>query len=276
MATKDGHITGVGGLRLFYQAWLPEGVPKATVVLCHGYAEHGARYAHLADYLTARGFALWALDHRGHGRSEGLRTYVERFDAYVEDMRTFIDHIDHAGAKTFLYAHSMGSLIALEFAIRHQEMIDGLILTGTGIAAGEGVSPLLVAVSKLMSVILPKLPVLALDSAALSHDPAVQTAYDSDPLVYRGKMRARLGAEMLRMSEAIKARLSTITKPILIMHGTADSLTPCSGARMAYDGIGAEDKTLKLWEGMYHEVHNEPAVQDEMFALVADWLDAHS
>lgn len=277
METKTGTLTGIGGLQLFYQGWLPEGAPKApkaTVFLCHGYAEHGGRYAHLGEYLAARGFALWAMDLRGHGRSEGVRAHVDRFDMFVEDMRTFVDHIAPPG-KTFLYGHSMGSVM-LMFAIRYPELIDGIIVTGTTLAPGEGVPPLLVRMAKLLSALFPKMPLMELESAALSHDPEVNAAYDNDPLVYRGKMRARIGAEILRAGEYLRANLDKITVPILIMHGTADRLVDVAGAQMVYDGTGSEDKTLKLWEGMYHEVHNEPAVKDELFALVIDWLGARS
>ncbi len=270
---QSGRLTGVRGLELFYQGWMPGGAPKGTVLVCHGYAEHGGRYAHLADYLTARGYAVWALDHRGHGRSEGVRAHVRRFDAYIEDFHTFAKSVERPG-KTFIYAHSMGTLAALRFALRFSALAAGLVLSGAALAADEGVPPLLVTASKLLSVVWPRLPVLALDSADLSHDPDVCAAYDADPLVYRGKMRARLGAEIVRMAKALQADLHKLALPVLLMHGTADKLTAPAGSQMIYDTVSSEDKTLKWWEGMYHEVHNEPAVQEELFALVGDWLDA--
>jgi acylglycerol lipase len=273
METKDGTLTGIGGLQLYYQGWLPDGMPKATVFLCHGLAEHGGRYAHLGEYLAGRGFAMWALDYRGHGRSEGLRGYVERFDLFAEDMCAFVTHIGPTG-KTFMYGHSMGSTIALHLAQRFPEMLDGLVLSGTVLEANEGIPRLLVGVSKLLSAAFPWLPILTLESAVLSHDPEVNAAYDNDPLVYRGKIRARLGAEILRVGAKVKASLGEVTLPVLIMHGVEDCLADLADSEVVYAQIGSEDKTFKLWEGMYHEIHNEPAVKDELLALVAGWLEA--
>lgn len=273
MKTTTGALTGIGGLELFYQGWLPEGDPKARLIICHGLAEHGGRYAHVAGALTARGCAAWALDYRGHGRSEGLRGYVERFDLFTEDLHAFVHHVAPA-PRTFMYGHSMGSAVALSYALRYPQDLDGLIVSGGTLIPGAEITPLVQATVKLMSSVLPKLPVAALPAAALSHDPAVNVAYDADPLVYRGKVRARLGAEILRANEYVRANLGRLAMPILIMHGGEDSITDPACAQILYDGVAAADKTVKVWEGMYHEIHNEPAVKDDVIAMMADWITA--
>jgi alpha-beta hydrolase superfamily lysophospholipase len=273
MKTQEGTLTGIGGVQRYYRGWLPDGEPKATVVICHGINEHGGRYAHIAEFLAGRGYAVWAADHRGHGRSEGIPGYVRRFDMYVEDMRTFVAHVEPPG-KVFIYGHSMGALITLGFATRFQDMIDGFIITGVALSPGGAIPGWAVAAAKLMSALAPKLSIQALPGGTLSHDPAVEAQVEQDPLIHHGKISARLGAEILRASDEARANLGKITVPVLIMHGTADSLVDPSGSQEVYDAIGSADKTLKWWEGMYHEVHNEPAVQGEVLATAADWLDA--
>jgi len=148
MHTQSGAFTGVGGLELFYQGWLPDSAPKARVIICHGLAEHGGRYAHVAAALTARGFAVWVHDHRGHGRSEGLRGYVERFDMYVEDMHTFIQQEVPPAPKTFMYGHSFGSVVTLPYVLRFPAALDGIILTGTALSPGADITPAVIAIVK--------------------------------------------------------------------------------------------------------------------------------
>jgi acylglycerol lipase len=275
MNVQTGKLIGIGGLELFYQGWLPDGAPLARVLICHGYAEHGGRYAHVAEFLAERGFAVWALDYRGHGRSEGVRAYVERFDLFVEDMRTFLDHVEAPG-KTFLYGHSMGALVALWVAIWLPALVDGLVVTGAPVMPGSSAPLALVALAKVVGALAPRLPVMTLAAPDLSHDPQVNARYDSDPLVYRGRVRAHMGAEILRAGEYVRQNLGRAGAPILIMHGTEDRLSDPASASAIYEQVGSEDKTLKMWEGMYHEIHNEPAVEEQVLGVIADWLEARS
>lgn len=273
MRTTTGELSGVSGVKLFYQGWLPDGDPVARLFVSHGLNEHGGRYAPIAEALAARGFAVWALDQVGHGRSEGVRSYVERFDIFIDDTVTFMDCVPPANT-TFVYGNSMGSTVALRLAQRFPERVDGLVLTGTALLAGASIPRWLIAVGSLLSTVAPRLRVMALPEGTLSHDPAVSAAIDSDPLVYTGKVTARLGAELLRTMADLLDNLQTIHTPMLIMHGSEDRLTDPRGSALLYERAGAVDKTLKLWEGMYHEIHNEPAVKDAVIAMMGDWMAA--
>ncbi len=274
MEHKEGHFEGVGGFQLYYQAWLPEGEPRAVLLVAHGLAEHSGRYGNLVDYLVPQGYAVYALDHRGHGRSQGQRVYVERFSHYLDDLKTFFDLVRgwHPEPKLFLLGHSMGGTISLAYTLRHQDELDGLILSGAGVKAGGDIPAALIIVGRLLSVLTPKLGVLGLDSAAISRDPAVVQAYDDDPLVYRGKATARLGAELAKTIEAFPAQMTQIRLPVLILHGSADRLANPEGSRLLYQRAQSADKTLKIYDGFYHEIFNDPGHEDVLADLVA-WLE---
>ncbi len=275
MKTGDGYFEGVDGLRLFYRAWLPEDEQKAVVILAHGFAEHSGRYDHVGRYLAGRGYAVYAPDHRGHGRSEGERAYVERFSLFVEDLHKFRNDVVRPESAPFLIGHSMGGLIAVRYALSYQDGLAGLITSGAGLKIGGDLSPLLIALSRLIAVIAPKLPVVEpVPSDTLSHDPSVAAAYDSDPLNYRGKVKARIGAEMMRAGREALERAHELRLPMLIMHGGADSLVDPDGSRELYQKASSDDKTLKIYDGMYHEIFNE-VEKEKVLAEMAAWLDAH-
>jgi alpha-beta hydrolase superfamily lysophospholipase len=265
------------GLKIYTESWLPDAAPKAVVLIVHGYAEHIGRYVHVADYLVGRGYAVYGLDHRGHGRSDGLRAYFDNIDQPVDDLKRYFDSVkaSHAGRKIFMYGHSMGSLIALAFALRYQDQLAGLILSGTAVNADTTVSPTLVAISGVLSRIIPKTTLTPpLPSNALSHDPAVVSAYDSDPLNYRGNWRIRMGAVLLQQGKILRERVAELTLPLFIMHGKEDAVTPVSGAEVIASKARSADKTLKIYPGLFHEIHNEPE-KATILADIGDWLDKH-
>jgi len=276
MKHNEGRFKGLKNLELYYQAWLPDGEPAAVLLVVHGLAEHSGRYGNVVDYFVPRGYAVYALDHRGHGRSEGARVYVERFTDYLDDLKTFFDMVRgwQPGRKIFMVGHSMGGTIGLAYATRYQDELDGLILSAAGVRPGESVSPLLITVGKLCSTLLPKMGMIVLDASAISRNPAVVAAYDNDPLVYRGKVTARLGAELISTMQAFPEQVSGLRLPILIMHGTADRLVDPQGSPWLYEAVGSTDKTLKLYEGCYHEIFNEPE-HEQVLADVEAWLQAH-
>jgi acylglycerol lipase len=276
MNHKEGHFKGLNNLDIYYQGWLPEGEPLAVLLIVHGLAEHSGRYGNVVDHFTPKGYAVYAPDHRGHGRSQGRRVYVKRFTHYLDDLKTFFDMVRswHPEAKIFMVGHSMGGTIGLAYALRHQEELAGLVLSGTGVKAGESISPILIAVGKLLAALLPKMGLLVLDASAISQDPATVAAYENDPLVYRGKVTAQLGAELLKTTQAFPDQVSQLRLPILIMHGTADRLVDLQGSQWLYEAIGSADKTLNLYGGYYHEIFNEPG-RDQALADVEAWLVAH-
>jgi len=273
---QEGNFTGLENLELYYQAWLPEGGPVAVLLVVHGLAEHSSRYGNVVDYFVPRGYAVYALDHRGHGRSGGQRAYVERFSDYLADLKTFFDMVRswHPGAKIFMVGHSMGGTISLTYSLRHQDELDGLLLSGASVKVGESISPLVIAVGKLIAKLLPKMGMVVLDASTISRDPAVVAAYDNDPLVYRGKVPARTGAELIGTMQALPDQVSQLRLPVLIMHGTADRLGDPQGSQWLFQSVGSSDKTLKLYEGYYHEIFNEPE-HERVLADVETWLAAH-
>lgn len=267
-----GGLTGVGGVRLYQQAWLPEGEPLAVVVLAHGLSEHSGRYEHVAERLVGAGFALHALDHRGHGRSVGPRALVD-LGAVVADLDTLVDSAAQPGLPLFVLGHSMGGLIATEYAIRYQRKLAGLVLSAP-LAALEAASPMTRLAAKMLSAVAPRLGVVEVDSALVSRDPKVVRAYDSDPFVYRGRLPARTVSQLASAIESLSERARTIEVPTLIMYGSADRLAPPAGSVMLESVISSRDKTLKVYDGLYHEIFNEPERDQVLDDLIA-WLSAH-
>jgi len=272
---RDGTFTGVGGLSIFWQAWLPAGTPRGVVVIVHGLGEHSGRYLHLADRLTREGYAVYALDHRGHGRSAGPRALLDRMDSAVADLDWLVLHAaaEQVGIPVFLLGHSMGGTLSLCYAMHHQDRLDALVLSGP-LAALEAASPVLRVAAKVLSRLTPRLPVIAVDSSLVSRDPAVVDAYRADPLVHHGKVPARTVAELGAAIESFPAGATRITIPTLIMYGTADGLCPTEGSEMLGRRIGAADRTVKPYPGLYHEILNEPEQEQVMDDLCA-WLGSH-
>ena len=273
MEHTEGSFRGHKDLNLYYQSWLPAGGPQAILLVVHGGAEHSGRYTNLVNYFVPKGYAVCGLDLRGHGKSEGLRFYVERFSDYLTDLKTFFDMVrgEHGDTKIFLVGHSMGGAIATAYTVHHQHELAGLLLSGAVLKIPSGQSPALIAAARMLSLLLPKMGVTVLDASAISQDKAVVDAYVNDPLVYRGKIRARLGAEILKTLQELPRQMPEITLPILIMHGTADQLCDPQGSQMLYEQVGSRDKTLKLYEGFYHEIFNEPG-HKQVLADMETWL----
>lgn len=270
------NFTGLANYNIFCQSWHPEGEPRAALLIVHGYAEHSGRYQQVAEHFAGLGYAIYAFDHHGHGRSDGIRADVVRLEDYLPDLKMFLDMVKERepGRPVFLIGHSMGGAIATLFAARHGADFDGLLTSGAGVKLGGNVSPWLVRMSKIIASLAPRLPTVAMDVEAVSRDPKVVARYRSDPLNYLGKVRARMGVQLLRAGELIAAELQNISLPVLILHGTADRLADPTGSQMIYDRVSSADKTLHFYDGLYHEIFNEPE-REQVFADVAVWLDAH-
>lgn len=191
MQHTTGSFTGLNDVPILTQSWLPDDPPRAAVIIAHGIGEHGGRYAHVAAYLTAHGYAVYALDHRGHGRSGGQRVHVDDSDEFVADLRAYFEQVRAAqpDLPVFLYGHSVGSLIALLFAFRYQDDLAGLITTGTALRPA-GFHPALVPLIKTATVLTPGVRLIPLDPRGVSRDPAVVQAYRDDPLVNHGRYRS--------------------------------------------------------------------------------------
>ncbi|HYN88470.1 MAG TPA: alpha/beta hydrolase [Ardenticatenaceae bacterium] len=279
MQPEKGTIVGVGGLRLRYWHWPAAEAPRAILVVLHGIAVHARLYTELAETATERGYAVFALDHRGHGESEGERVQVGRFSDFVDDVHVLVQaaRTTYPNLPVFLLGQSMGSLIALQYALRHQDELAGLIVAGVALQIGEHVSPWLKRVGRLIVAVAPSLRVVGVGpsqepGALLSHDEEVTRRLVADPLCYQGKIKARIAYELGQAAAQARARVAELTLPLLILHGEEDRLANPEGARLLYAQAGSADKTLKLWPGFWHEPLLETG-RAEVVALLLSWLD---
>ena len=268
MDHREGFFKGHQDFSIYYQCWLPETSARAVLLVAHGYAEHSGRYQNLVDYFVPRGYAVYALDHRGHGRSDGERVQVDQFSDYLTDLKTFFDLVvkDCPGKKVFLVGHSMGAGISTAYVVEHQDELAGLVLSGGGIAPREGT-----AAAAATAVAPPRTADL---SSALSRDPAVAEAYRNDPLVYHGPPPDRRASAMSAMRSRLPDQVPSIKLPILIMAGNGSPLGDGPRSQALYDAVGSADKTLKLYEGLLHEIFNEPE-HPQVMADMEAWLATH-
>jgi alpha-beta hydrolase superfamily lysophospholipase len=241
----------------------------------HGYAEHSGRYQHVAERLVAAGYAVYALDLRGHGRSEGRRAVVRSFDEYVGDISAFVERARerHPGVPLFVLGHSMGGLIVSLYLTRLPSGLSGCALSGPAVkAAGNAARPLEWAF-RALGRIVPGLGIATLDSSKVSRDPAEVAKYDADPLNYHGKMKAGLVGAFSKAVRTLEKRAPSIDVPIAIFHGGADGLANPDGSRVLHVRISSQNKSLRIYDGLYHEIFNEPE-KDQVLDDVIAWLDA--
>ena len=271
---KQSTFTGSEQKKLAYRLWEAEGRKRGTVVIVHGYTEHGGRYAHFAEQLIQNGMSVYAHDHIGHGLSEGVRAHVKKFDTLVEDLHLFMEIVleDAGSLPVYLFGQSMGGAVALLFTARYGKMLSGCILSAPAFVIGLKIPPVLKAVSRVLSVLFPKMKVNRGIAEHLSRDPAVIAAYNEDRFLKKKKNRARLGYLLLQLEETIPPELSGITLPICIMQGTADKVVDPKGARIIYENISSDDKTLKWFRALYHELLHEPE-KDEVISFALSWLE---
>lgn len=264
----------VGDDEFFGRRWIAAGEPKGAVGIVHGYGEHCGRYDQVARYFAGRGYEVYSYDQRGHGQSPGERAYIDNFDHYVGDLSVFLDFLmPQLTLPFFLMGQSMGGLVLARYAVQHAAPARGLIFSSAALAVSRDISPMLQRVSGVLGAMAPRLPVVPLDTSGFSRDPAVALAYQRDPLVHHGKVMAGTGAAILSATRDIQERMSAISLPLLILHGTADPICEPEGSRKLYGQAAAVDKTLKLYEGGYHELYND-LVKEEMLADIVSWLDA--
>jgi alpha-beta hydrolase superfamily lysophospholipase len=273
----EGILKGQRGLNLYYQGWLPAQAPCAVLAIVHGLAEHSGRYMNVVNHFVPLGYAVYGLDHRGHGKSSGLRGYVDSFSDYLNDLETFLGVVrrNHLNKPFFMLGHSIGATIATAYLCQHKGSgINGLIASGVNIKVGKSFSPLQAVLGRILSRLSPKTGVALIDASAISQDKAVVRAYVEDPLVYKGKIRARTGIEILKTMQKLPQQITCLELPILVLHGTADHLADPDGSRILYEGVASEDKTLKLYEGFYHEIFNEPG-RRQVLSDIENWLKVH-
>ena len=267
----DGHLsTGQ-----YWQAWAPDEV-VGVVVLVHGLHEHAGRYAHVAQRLARSGYATYSADQPGHGRSPGSRGNIGSMAGTVAgvDEVAVLAAGRHPGVPLFVYGHSMGGLVAAQYLTGTPSVpVRGAVLSAAALDLSSA-TRLQQQVAPVLGRLLPDLGVLTLDADAVSRDPAVVAAYRADPLNRMGKVRARTGAEMITAVAAMPERLRRLTLPLLVIHGGADRLVPPAASGFVVSTVSSADVTHTVYEGLFHEPHNEPE-QDRVLDDVVGWLDAH-
>ena len=274
MKHREASFYAPNNASLYYQSWEPETPARAILLLVHGLAEHSGRYRELAEYFITAGFAVFAFDQEGHGKSDGVRGHIDRFSNYTSALETFTDEVreQNPGTPIFLVGHSMGGLISAATLVTRQSRFAGCVLSGAAVKAVDEPPRWLLFIGRMLSVLLPKMGQLQLDASGVSRDPDVVQRYISDPLVYTGKISARCVTELFNAMENLRAAAHKITLPILIMHGGEDSLAATEGSRILHEKISSDDKTLIVYDGLYHEIFNEPE-RHQVMADMKNWLN---
>ncbi len=276
MTHQDGFFQSVRSTRIHYQYWLPEDEPKGVLLLVHGLGEHSGRYANVVNKFVPMGYAVYGLDHIGHGKSGGKRKYLDRFDDFIQPLKTYADMIRmwHRDKPLFLIGHSMGGLIGAIFLIDHPGGLNGAVLSGPSVKVPDNISTPVIVIGKILSVLMPGFGLIGTNPQSVSRDPEVVQAYIDDPLVYKGKTTARLAAEMLGAMQRVSREAFRISLPILILQGGADGIVSPSGAQMLHDRVGSVDRKIRIYDGLYHEVYNEPERQTVLHDM-AVWIEEH-
>lgn len=271
--TIEEIFKGTGGLAIFNRSWRPAGKPRGVVVIAHGFNSHSGQYIGVAERFVEAGLSVYALDHRGRGRSEGERFHVEKFSDYVDDLASFIKRVKarEPGLPVFLLGHSAGGVVSALYALDHQVELAGLISESF---AFELPAPgFALAALKGLSYIAPHLRVLKLKNEDFSRDPKVVESMNRDPLIAGENQTARTVAELIRAGERLRVEFPRIKLPLLILHGTKDKAAKPEGSRFFDDTAGSKDKTLKLYDGAYHDLLNDVG-KELVMADVVGWIQA--
>jgi acylglycerol lipase len=268
------------GMTFFIQGWEPDQrKPKAFIALIHGLGDHTSRFVHVGKAMTGAGYAMAGFDLRGHGRSDGARGHSPSFEACMQDIRHFFQLMTqlYPDIPHFLYGHSLGGLLALAYAIQYGARLRGVMVTGAALRDSLQKQKAKLILVRLLALIIPKLTIPSgLDISALSRDPEIVAAYRTDPLVH-DSITLGLGQVGLHAIDFCFAHAKEFPVPLLMIHGKADQITYSSGSE-EFTGLAREagvDVTLKVWDDLYHEVHNEPE-KEEVFKFMIEWLDKHA
>jgi acylglycerol lipase len=272
---REESFEGAGGLNIFLRVWKPAGPARGVLAIVHGFNAHSGHYAWAAEQFAARGFAVYALDLRGRGKSDGERFYVEQFGDYVNDVASLVRLAKsrEPGLPVFLLGHSAGGVVACLYAIDHQAELAGLVCES--FAFQLPAPDFALAVLKGLSHLAPHAHVLRLKNEDFSRDPQAVAEMNADPLIANEVQPTRTVAAMVRADERLKESFPSIRLPLLILHGTADRATKPDGSRFFLEHAGSADKTLKLYEGHYHDLLRDlgkEAVMEDANAWIATHL----
>lgn len=270
---REETFKGVGGLNIFFRSWHPDIQARGVVVIAPGFNSHSGHYVWVGRDLAASGLVVYAIDHRGRGRSEGERFYVDSFADYAADLATLMATCRqrNPGLPIFLLGHSAGGVVACLYALDHQEELAGLICES--FAYQVPAPDFALAVLKGLSHIVPHAHVLKLKNEDFSRDPNVVRQMNEDPLIAGETQPTKTVAEMVRADERLTDGFPRSTVPLLILHGTADRATKPAGSQLFHDTAASKDKTLKLYEGHYHDLLNDIG-KEAVLGDIKDWIFA--
>ncbi|MCP4416185.1 MAG: alpha/beta hydrolase [Chloroflexi bacterium] len=275
MKHKEGTFTGKGELDLHYQCWLPDDDPIATIVIVHGMGGHSGRYQYVVQALVGKGFAIYAADHRGHGRSSGKRMFVDSWSDYLDDLHIFVGMVrEWQGERPFfLYGHSMGGNITLNYVLRHPDGYNGIIASAPAVGKLD-IPPVLAFLSRLFSRLAPAMQMKTnLEVNDISRDPAEVAAYAADPLV-QDIGTPRFAVELSSSAEWAMVHAAKFNPPLLMVHGDGDNIVNVSSSRKFFAKVQQQDKKLIVYQGGFHESHND-IHRDQVVADIEQWLELH-
>jgi len=281
MVMKAIHSEGLfrtsDGLILFEQRWQHLRGGRAAVVIVHGYGEHSGRHISLAEKLAGEGYSVYTFDHRGHGKSEGLRAFVPRFSQLVSDLSAYLTEVRRRESRIFLLGQSMGGCVLAHAALDDRFDVAGMVLSSAAIMPAKRFLLPVRLISRMASTLMPGMPIpeliYSLETAALSRRGEVVEEYEKDPFVYHGPMLNRTGWELYDAMTVLRKRMGRIRVPLLVMHGEADRITDPEGSRRLFEAAASEDKTLELFPEAYHELFNDTC-SDKARTILIDWLHA--
>jgi acylglycerol lipase len=274
MTAHEERIDSTKGVRIFVRSWQPDSQPRAVVVICHGVNSHSGQYTWVGEQLADSGLAVYALDLRGRGKSDGERFYVEDVGDYVNDVAGAVRLAKsrHPGLAVFLLGHSAGGVVSSVYTLDNQAELAGFICES--FAFQVPAPGFALAAIKGLSHIAPRLPVLKLKNEDFSRDPKAVEVLNNDPLTAHEVQPAITVAALVRADERLREEFPRITLPLLVMHGTDDKATVCHGSQFFYETAGSKDKTLKLYEGHYHDLLNDIGKEGVMGDIKA-WIGSH-
>jgi len=269
----EGHFKNEAGLSLFFRAWRPEKQPRGVVVIVHGFNAHSGSYLWVAEQLIGEGLAVYAVDLRGRGKSDGERFYVDKFADYVSDVANFVTLVRarESDLPVFVLGHSAGGVISCMYTLEHQAELAGLICES--FAFQVPAPDFALAALRGLSHLAPHAHVLRLKNEDFSRDQKVVQAMNADPLIANETQPTKTVAEMARADQRLKEEFPLFTLPLLIIHGTQDKATKPSGSQLFYEKASSKDKTLKLYPGYFHDPLNDLG-KETVMADIKTWIDA--
>ena len=274
IVSDEGTFDSAGELKIFFRSRRPPGTPRGVTVIIRGFNSHSGYYEWVAGQLVALGLAVYAVDLRGRGKSDGERFYVGKFADYLSDVDGLVNLATslNPDLPVFVFGHSAGGVLACLYTADHQSDLAGLICES--FAFQTPAPDFALAVLKGLGHVFPHAHVLRLKNEDFSRDPKVIAAMNADPLIAHETQPTQTVAELVRADERLKGEFPRITLPVLILHGTGDKAAKASGSQTFFDAAGSTDKTLKLYDGHFHDLLNDDG-KEVVMADISNWIAAH-